>query len=119
MRELEKILKVNYLSDWDKNGTHYNQNIKITFQLAKGFNWYVNKIKEEIEKKSKKTHITSGVDMEILTYLQKLDLKEKNYLTLTTLNYFMTYYIKYVYQAPKRDKNYERILHRNTIISIV
>lgn len=107
-------MKVNYLKEWGKDGTVYNQTITIEKESIKGFNEMARAKKEEIAKK----YIISGEEMKLLSYLEELH-EGKNYTTLTTLDFFMKFYLKYIYEPPKKDKNYERILNRNTIIKVI
>ena len=107
-------MKVNYLKEWSNDGTFYNQTITIEKKYIEKFNEIVRAKKEEASKKI----ILSNEDMKILYYLEELKVG-KNYTKLTTLDYFMKFYLKYIYEPPKRDKNYERILERNTIINVI
>lgn len=111
-----KNLKVNYRKNWGNDGTVYTQTIKITKEIAKKFNEYIKELKEE----TAKNFILHDKDMEILYYLEELK-DGTNYIGLTTLDYFKTFYIKniYVSKTPKRDLNFERILKRNTIIEVL
>lgn len=107
-------MKVNYLKEWGEDGTVYSQTITIEKKYIEKFNELVRAKREEISKK----FIISGEEMKILSYLQELQ-EGKNYTYLTTLDFFMKFYLKYIYEPPKKDKNYERILHRNTIINVI
>ena len=49
-------------------------------------------------------------------YCLDLLLNDKNYINLTTLDHFKTFYIKEIYKPAKRDLDFERIKWRNTII---
>lgn len=109
-----KNLTINYQKEWGNDGTVYSQTITTTKEIAKKFNEYIKGIKQEIAKK----FVYSNEDMKILYYLE--DLKEgKNFTTLTELNYFKGFYIKNIYQPPKKDRDIARILWRNTIIKII
>lgn len=107
-------MKVSYLKEWSNDGTFYNQTITIEKEFIGKFNEIVKAKKEEISKKI----IHSNEDMKVLCYLQELKVG-KNYTHLTTLDYFMKFYLKYIYEPPKRDKDYQRILERNTIIKVI
>ena len=107
-------MKVNYFKEWGNDGTVYTQTITIEKEYIKKFNELARAQKEEIKKK----HIISGEEMKILSYLEELQ-EGKNYTTSTTLSYFMWFYRKYIYIPPKKDKDFERILWRNTIINVV
>ena len=107
-------MKINYQKKWGYDGTVYTQTIKIDKDMAEKFNKYVTKIKETLVDK----FIYSNEDMKIMSYLEPL-LNDVNYTTLTTLNYFKTFYLENYIHGAKRDKDFERILHRNTIIEIV
>ena len=109
-------LKVNYRKNWGNDGTVYTQTIKTTKEIAKKFNEYIKELKEE----TAKNFILHDKDMKTLYYLEELK-DGANYIGLTTLDYFKTFYIKNIYasKAPKRDLNFERILKRNTIIEVL
>lgn len=107
-------MKVNYQKKWGNDGTVYTQTIKIDKDMAEKFNKYVTKIKETLIGK----FIYSNEDIKILSYLETLENK-MNYTTLTTLNHFHNFYLKNYIHGAKRDKDFERILYRNTIIEIV
>lgn len=99
-------MKINYLKNWGNDGTVYNQTITIDKNIMGKFNEYINKIKAIRESQRYST-----------IYIENLK-EGKNYVTLTTLDYFMKFYLKYIYEPPKKDKMYERILWRNTIINV-
>ena len=107
-------MKINYQKKWGNDGTVFTQTIKIDKDMAEKFNKYIVGIKDEVVKK----FIYSRADMDVLSYLEPL-LDDINYTHLTTLNYFKTFYLKNYIHGAKRDKDFERILHRNTIIEIV
>jgi hypothetical protein len=107
-------MKVNYQKKWGNDGTVFTQTIKIDKDMAEKFNKYVVEIKDEVVKK----FIYSNEDMKILSYLEPL-LDNINYTSLTTLNHFRNFYLKNYIHGAKRDKNFERILYRNTIIEVI
>lgn len=107
-------MKINYQKKWGNDGTCYTQTIKIDKDMAEKFNKYVVEIKDSVVKK----FIYNNADMKIMCYLEPL-LEGVNYTHLTTLEHFHTFYLKNYIHGAKRDKNFERILHRNTIIEIV
>lgn len=107
-------MKVNYQKKWGNDGTVYTQTIKIDKDMAEKFNKYVIKIKETLVGK----FIYSNEDMKIMSYLETLENKI-NYTHLTTLQHFIEFYLKNYIHGAKRDKDFERILYRNTIIEIV
>ena len=109
-----KNLTINYKKEWGNDGTVYTQTITISKEIAKKFNKYIEGIKKEISKK----FVYSNQDMKILYYLENLE-EGKNFTTLTELNYFKGFYIKNIYIPPKKDKDIERILWRNTIIKVI
>ena len=109
-----KNITINYKKQWGNDGTFYNQTIKTSKEVAKKFNKYVQELKEKASQK----FIFDNNDMKILYYLEELK-EGKNYTTLTTRDYFMGFYIRNIYEPPKRDKDYERIIDRNTIIEII
>lgn len=107
-------MKVNYLKEYGTDGTVYNQTITIEKEYLDKFNEIVNNEKIEINKK----FLLSSYDMKILSYLENLK-EGKNYVTLTTLDYFIKFYRKFIYIPIKDDKNFQRILWRNTVIKVV
>lgn len=109
-----KDLTINYKKQWGNDGTVYTQTIKTNKNIIKLFNKYVKELKEETCKK----FMLNNSDMKILYNLEELTLN-KNYINLTTLDYFKTFYVRKIYIPPKRDKDIERILCRNTIIEAV
>lgn len=107
--------KVNYKKRFSRNGTAYNQTIKIDFDLAFAFNKYIDEIKEEVM-----THFYyTNEDLKILDYLEKINFYNPTFSTLTTLNYFKKFYLSNIYKAPKKDQFLERILQRNTVFEVV
>ena len=106
-----KDLTINYQKQWGKDGTVYTQTIKTNKNIIELFNKYVKELKKETYKK----FVLNNSDMKILYNLKELT-TSKNYINLTTLDYFKTFYVKKIYIPPKRDKDIERILYRNTII---
>ena len=111
-----KNLTINYRKEWGNDGTVYDQTITTNIKITKQFNKYVDELKKEASKK----FIYNNTDMKILYYLEPLRIG-KNYTNLTTLDYFKTFYVQKIYikNAPKRDKDIERILYRNTIIKVL
>lgn len=107
-------MKINYQKKWGNDGTVFTQTIKIDKDMAEKFNKYIVKLKDEAVKK----FICEEKDMKIIYYLEPL-LNNVNYTTLTTLQYFVNFYLKNYIHGAKRDKDFERILYRNTIIEIV
>lgn len=107
-------MKINYFKEWNNDGTVYTQTITIEKKYIEKFNELVRAKREEISKK----FIISGEEMKILSYLEELQ-EGKNYTHLTTLDFFMKFYLKYIYEPPKKDKDFERILWRNTIIKVI
>ena len=112
-------MKVSYIKNYGNDGTIYNQMITINKEIAEEFNKYILNIKNQINYKK----IWSNEDLRISSYAKMLDIHlytpTINYINLTTLDQFMKFYLKTIYEPPKRDKNYERILNRNTIIKVV
>lgn len=113
-----KKIVVNYQKEWGNDGTTYTQTIKISFDIAFNFNKYVDHLKEKTEKEAEKTHNYTSEQLKILDYLLHINFYNKTFINLTTLEYFKKFYLQYVYTPPKKDKNYERILQRNTIIEV-
>ena len=110
-----KNLIINYQKEIGKDGAIYTQTIKTSREIAEKFNKYVEKLEEETTKK----FVCNNNDMKILYYLKMLQ-QGKNYINLTTLDYFKGFYIKEIYEPPKKDKDIERILlNRNTIIKVL
>ena len=112
-------MKINYRKNFDNTGTVYNQTITINKELAEKFNKYISDIKNRIN--YKKTW--DNEDLKISCYLTMLEIntlfETLNYINLTTLNYFIKFYLKTIYNPPKKDKDFERIKWRNTIIKVV
>ena len=109
------MIKINYFKKYGTDGTVYNQTIKIDSKIAENFNEYIKNLKESTTKK----FILSNEDMKILYYLEELK-NQKNYATLTTINYFKKFYLKNIYENNgKKDLFFERILNRNTIFEII
>lgn len=114
-------MKVNYRKNYSNNGTAYNQTITINKETAEKFNKYVLYIKNKINYKKS----WSNEDLKTSLYLKMLEINTHfetlNYINLTTLDCFMKFYLTWIYirKAPKRDKNYERIKWRNTIIKVI
>ena len=108
-------MKVNYIKRWGKDGTVYNQTIKINKSMASEFNKYIKELKIISQNK----HIFTDEDLQILDSLEFFDNKFI-YGNLPTLNYFINFYVKnYIIQnAAKKDKDFERIKYRNTIFEI-
>lgn len=108
-------MKVDYKKKWGKDGTVYCQTITIDEKMAVKFNEYVEELKNKIIDK----FMVDDNEIKILYNLETLENYDNNYTNLTTLDYFIKFYLKYVYEAPKKDKDFERIKWRNTIIKIV
>lgn len=108
---------INYLQRWGTDGAHYTQTIKIDKVVAEKFNNYLLKLKSEIDNNFFKNHYYSENDLKIksLDYLWD----GVNFTNLIHLELFINFYLKEIYQPPKKDKNFERILHRNTIIEVI
>lgn len=104
-------MKVNYFKKWGNDGTCYTQTITINKDIMFKFNNYVKKEKNKLNNKK----IYSNDEMRILYYLETLE-SGINYTTLTTLRQFIYFYSIYI---SKKDKNFKRILYRNTIINVI
>lgn len=107
-----KKMIVNYCQCWGESGTHYTQQIKIDTKTMEKFNNYIKELKEESNKK----FIYSDYDLKILN-LKPLE-KGVNFTNLIHLELFTQFYIKKLYIPPKKDKDFERILNRNTVIIV-
>lgn len=110
-------MKVSYLRNWDNSGTLYNQTITIDKETGVKFNNYVETLWKQDKEKLNKTHVQDNEMAQRDMYLKRLALGV-NYTYLTTLDYFMKFYLHEIYEPPKKDKSYERILNRNTIIIV-
>ena len=110
-------MKVSYRKNWSKDGTFYNQTITIDKKTAVLFNNFMFKILNKDREEIQKNHIITGEQIMRECYLKRLA-SGANYTHLTTLNYFMSFYLKTIYEPPKKDKDFERILNRNTIIFV-
>ena len=109
-----KNIIINYCKQWGNDGTVYTQTIKINKKMAEKFNAYIQELKQEATKK----FVFSNADMKILYYLEELK-EGKNYTTLSQKDYFIAFYLKEIYEAPKKDRDFERILDRNTIFEVI
>lgn len=109
-----KNLTINYKKEYGDDGTVYSQTIKTNKKIIELFNNYIRELKEKTCKK----FILNEGDVKILYCLEELT-RNKNYVNLTTLDFFMTFYIQKIYIPPERDEDYVRILWRNTIIEAV
>lgn len=109
-----KDLRVNYFKKIGNDGTVYTQTIKVPFEIAFKFNQYVDDLQTKINKKN----IYTSEDLKILDYLIHINFYNITFINLTTLEYFKKFYLKFIYNPPKKDKNFERILYRNTIIEV-
>lgn len=110
-------MKVSYRKNFDKNGTCYNQTITIDKVTGVKFNNYVETLWKQDKEKLNKTHVEDNEMAQRDMYLKRLALGV-NYTYLTTLDYFMKFYLHEIYEPPKKDKFYERIKNRNTIIIV-
>ena len=110
-------MKVNYMKKWGTDGTVYNQTITIDFDMAFKFNQYVDKIKTQTENNIKKNRIMTDGESKIMTYLEPLNMTT-NYTNLTTLQFFMMFYGTYYCKKNVKDKEFDRVLYRNTIFEI-
>lgn len=107
-------MKVNYFKKYDRNGTSYNQTVTIPFDMAWGFNKYIDNLKEETKDK----FFYTNEDLKILDYLEKLNFYNPTFATLTTIKYFIEFYKKNYINGPKKDKFFERLKYRNTCFVI-
>ena len=96
-------MKINYLSRWDKKGSHYNQTIKVNLKRYKALQ---SKILCEISLKYPLKNKYCFDDYDI-NYLKPIN-NNYQFLNLTTLR-FICLYLK-----DKRIK-----LNRNTIIEVL
>lgn len=110
---MKKKVKVNYLSSWSEEGTHYDQ----TITLKKDFIKYINKLIKNYHNSDYEnqciTAETIGFSTYYDCYLKEIDLnKNYEFLTLTQLS-FIYYYLNI--------NNYDtkRILRRNTLLKVV
>lgn len=109
-----KIISVNYQKRWGNSGTCYSQTIKIDNDLAKKYNSYLNKLKEDVEKRFKESHVYSDYDLKIksIDYL----FRGVNYTNLIHLGVFLELINELNKQGKKID--FKRVLWRNTIIEV-
>lgn len=105
--------KINYQKHYGPTGTVYNQTITINDKMATEFNKYLEEKKEETSKK----FIYTNEDMQLFT-AESLDLGI-NFTNLRTLDQFIAFYHKNYINGPKKDKFFERLLYRNTIIQVI
>lgn len=111
---MKEKMKIDYKGRWGKDGTHYTQTITINDKIALSFNKYIEEEKDKI----KNNFVYTNEEMKLLCYCDSLEMGS-NYTHLTTLEHFITFYKKFVYDPPKKDKSFERILYRNTIIKVI
>ena len=109
-----KNIKISYQKEFGKNGVVYNQTIKISKEIKENFNKFIREIKNNINLKKQ----WSNEDLKISCYTDYLQ-DGKNYVSLTMLDLFMKFYLKRIYEPPKKDLTYERIKNRNTIINVL
>lgn len=118
MKDNKKII-VNYCKRWNpETGTCYTQTIKIDNTTKMMFNHYLTNAKKQAEKNFiKNKHCYSENDLKIksLNYLSS----GVNYTNLIHLQLFIEFYLKALYTPPKKDRDYERILWRNTILEVI
>lgn len=112
---MDKEIIISYNKNFDNNGYVYNQVIKITENIASKFNKYLEERKANIYIKNK---LLSDKELKILC-TNYLISNENNYLTLTGLQLFIDFYLEKIYKPPKKDKTFERILWRNTMIKVI
>lgn len=110
-------MKVSYRKSFDKKGTCYNQTITIDKETGVKFNNYVETILENDKEKLNKTNIWNEEELQRGMFLKQLTLGV-NYTNLITLDCFMKFYLHEIYEPPKKDKFFERIKNRNTIIIV-
>ena len=103
-------MKVNYIKKHDRNGTSYNQTVKIPFDMAFKFNKYIDTLKEET---STKFYYTNE-DLKIMDYLEKINFYNPTFTTLTTIKYFIEFYKKNYINGPEKNIFFERLKYRNT-----
>lgn len=111
------MIKISYRKKWSNDGTFYNQTITIDKKTAILFNNFIFKILNKDREEIQKNHIITGEQIMRECYLKRLA-SGANYTHLTTLDYFMKFYLQAIYKAQKKDKTYKRILNRNTIIFV-
>lgn len=64
-----KKIKVNYKQNWDYEGYHTTQNIKLSKNLLDRFNIFLADCRKLIEKK----HLITNAEMELLVYGKNVD----------------------------------------------
>lgn len=110
--------KINYFKNWDQNGTCYNQNIKISYDLAVKFNKYVDEVIKEVNEDIKKNHLINSYQTDVIYYLDKIKLDGITYSHLNTLHQFIYFYKRYI-MKDQNDPFFKRILNRNTTFSVI
>lgn len=103
-------MKVNYIKKHDRNGTSYNQTVKIPFNMAFEFNKYVESLKTKIADQ----FYCSNEDLKILDYLEKINFYNPTFTTLTTIDHFIEFYKNNYINGPQKDLFFERLKRRNT-----
>ena len=76
-------IKVSYNENWDCEGYHTTQNIKLSKNLLDRFNIFLADCRKPIEKK----HLITNAEMELLAYGKNID-NLNRYLHLTQLRLF-------------------------------
>ena len=111
------MIKISYRKKWSNDGTFYNQTITIDKKTAILFNNFMFKILNKDKEEIQRNHIITNEQIMRECYLKRLALGA-NYTYLTTLEYFMSFYLKNIYKPSKKDKTFKRILNRNTIFFV-
>lgn len=103
-------MKINYLKNWGKDGTVYDQTVTIDKTLMEQFNNYILDLKTNIDLKFTLKHTYSENDLKIksVDYLTT----GFNYTNLIVLNLFIVF-------CQKNNIDITRLLYRNTIIKVI
>ena len=108
-----KIHTIDYKKHWGKDGTVYNQTVKIDAELMQKFNDDLQLKYDHINEKKENGQTLDNWDLELLTYTQKLE-KGVNFIKLTELYYFCRFCQGYAIESPRKVFNF-----RNTIINVL
>ena len=112
MKREKRKVKVNYLSSWSENGTHYNQ----TITLDKKFIKYINKLIKYYHNSSYEVKCITAEKIGFSTYydcyLKEIDLTKDYYFMNITQLQFIYYYLSI------NNYDIKRILNRNTLLKM-
>lgn len=108
----KKKIKVNYLQNWNEDGTHYDQ----TITLKKDFIKYINKLIKHYHNSTYENKCITADSIGFSTYydcyLKEIDLTKNYYFMNITQLKFIYYYLSI------NNYDVKRILCRNTLLKM-